>query len=451
MHLRKAPNIPLIGSRLRYGADQWDFPELFLDCADTKDATPLLWTDSDGTMYHFWGHNAMDEDALNPKSGSFPFQWMTSNDNGASWSEIHYPVIIGEIGPYNNHPIVNAFRDKDGSIYVSSDAHKGTSLLWKSSDDGKTWFDTGGRTKGRHTAFCLLDDGTIIGMGGKEAGIDGFMAKSESKNNGQSYTYTKTPFPQLGGNQRPSVVKLKSGRIFFASDWQTIWGVNNTGNGKRGSFVALSEDNGKTWITKDLMVALPHEQLGPRDFTIIGYSAAAQSPNGMIHLITTMNTPCLHFELNEAWILDSRADKNAIDDEVMPNPTKSVSSVTSYNEKYSNNNPKVTWNAGIGDDGRYLLHGLEQWFYEDGSKQYEATFSKGEKNGLEVFYRPDGSKIWEWTHNPDGPSKWVQYWQNGNKKAESNWDDSRIIGMSYTWNQSGKLISKRRWPSLTNR
>ena len=27
----------------------------------------------------------------------------------------------------------------------------------------------------------------------------------------------------------------------------------------------------------------------------------------MIHLITTMNNPCLHFELNEAWILSPEA------------------------------------------------------------------------------------------------------------------------------------------------
>ena len=448
----QSPNVPLIAARLRYGADQWDFPELFLDCADTKEASPLLWKEQDGTMYLFWGHNAIDVDGnvLNPKYGSYPFQWMTSTNNGATWSDIRYPVITGAVGDYNNQPVNSAFRDNEGAIYISSDAHEGTSLLWKSDDNGQTWSDTGGRTKGRHTTFCLLDDGTILGMGGKEAGIDGFLAKSVSGNKGSSYTYSKSPFPQIGGNQRPSVLKLKSGRIFFASDWQTIWGTNNTGNGKRGSFVALSDDNGQTWTTKDISVALPHEQLGPRNFTILGYSAATQSVNGMIHLITTMNTPCLHFEFNEAWILDPDADKNSKDEDVMPNPTNSVSAVSSYTEKYQNNQTKISWNAGIGDDGRYLLHGPEQWFYEDGTKQYEAMYAKGEKIGAEVFYRPDGSKVWEWTQNNNGSKTWIQYWENGNKKAESNWYNSQISGTAYTWDRSGNLLTTKTWPILTS-
>lgn len=35
----------------------------------------------------------------------------------------------------------------------------------------------------------------------------------------------------------------------------------------------------------------------------LGYSVLRQAPNGLIPLITTMNTPCLHFEFNEAWLI----------------------------------------------------------------------------------------------------------------------------------------------------
>jgi formylglycine-generating enzyme required for sulfatase activity len=45
------------------------------------------------------------------------------------------------------------------------------------------------------------------------------------------------------------------------------------------------------------------EQTDPEGATTLGYSVARQAPNGVIHLITTMNRPCLHFEMNEAWLL----------------------------------------------------------------------------------------------------------------------------------------------------
>ena len=48
----------------------------------------------------------------------------------------------------------------------------------------------------------------------------------------------------------------------------------------------------------------PHEKPEyQKDPDTLGYSALRQAPNGMIHLVSTMNTPCLHFEFNEAWIL----------------------------------------------------------------------------------------------------------------------------------------------------
>ena len=103
----------------------------------------------------------------------------------------------------------------------------------------------------------------------------------------------------------------------------------------------------------------------------------------------------------------------------------------------------MSWNAGIGDDGRYLLHGTEQWFYEDGSMQYEAMHEKGEKIGAEIFYHPDDSKVWQWTHNADGSGKWIQYWDKGNKKVESKWYESHIYGTANSWNRSGKFMKTK--------
>ena len=50
--------------------------------------------------------------------------------------------------------------------------------------------------------------------------------------------------------------------------------------------------------------AQPHEKPEyAHEPPTLGYTALRQAPNGMIHLISTMNTPCLHFEFNEAWLL----------------------------------------------------------------------------------------------------------------------------------------------------
>src|SRR6185312_235649 len=102
-------------------------------------------------------------------NSGFPFQWITSDDNGASWSAVHFPLFTTPLGGHSAQPITNAFRDPAGHIHVASDAVGAQSVLWDSEDNGKTWRDPGGRTAGRHTAFVLLRDGRILGMGGKNS------------------------------------------------------------------------------------------------------------------------------------------------------------------------------------------------------------------------------------------------------------------------------------------
>ena len=58
----------------------------------------------------------------------------------------------------------------------------------------------------------------------------------------------------------------------------------------------------------------------------------------------------------------------------MPNTAASVDGVREVRETYADGKPRIVWSAGIGNDGRYLLHGKERWYYEDGSKQYEVQY-----------------------------------------------------------------------------
>jgi formylglycine-generating enzyme required for sulfatase activity len=408
------PNIGFVGVRLRFGAEQWDMPELFIDFPDLNEYHMLLWNDN-GTLHMFTGAIGFDR---------VPFEWCHSTDNGATWTEFEFPPFVGELGPFDSKPIAHAFRDADNTMYMASDGVGNISLLFASDDNGKTWYDTGGRTHGRHTVFATVKDGSILGMGGKKSNIDGYMPKSISFDKGKTWQKSKTPFAALSSNQRPSMARLASGRLFFASDFQTSFkGLQPKGMKQRGALVALSDDDGKTWHIKRLNAATPHEgavvprppyrsrpdwHIHPHKDGSVGYSVATQSANGVIHLITSMNHPNLHFAMNEAWILS--------DDD-----------------------------ADGGADGRYLLDGPQSWHYDNGQKQWQVTCRAGRKVGTETYWRRNGKKKWAWQHNEDGSSTWTQWWPNGNKKAESAWKDHRCQGTATRWDPNGKVVRQMKF------
>ncbi|MHC4212270.1 MAG: exo-alpha-sialidase, partial [Planctomycetota bacterium] len=419
------PTVSLISSRLRFGAEQWDMPERQFDFAASNDHAPMLWTDTkSGIVYFFWG---------NPRLvGGFPFQWRTSKDNGATWSEVQFPNFMNKIGGRSNQPINTAVRDKNGTLYVACDGEDGDSVLWATHDNCKTWYDTGGRTFGRHTTFALLSDETsILGMGGKRSDIDKFMPRSLTRDGGKTYEIAKTPFCMQGSNQRPSLLRLASGRLFFAGDFNRKDLEHPAFITQKGSYVAYSDDDGKNWIIKKFTGAQLHEE---EPVVTIGYSVARQAPNGMINLITSMNKSGLHFAFNEAW-----------------NTASSVSKVKTYQENYPDGKKKFQFTGGIGDDGRFLLHGPETWYYPDGTTQRQADYDKGRKVGTETYWSKDGKMKWNWEHNQDGSSLWTQYWPNGNKKAESTWKDFSCNGISTVWDRDGELISRNEFANGKNK
>ncbi len=432
------PGVSLIATRLRSGADDWDIPEPMFDLPDANDASPLLWTDwtGGGRMYCFWGSPRIAR-------GAFPFQWVTSDDSGATWSEVHYPLFTGPVGPHSRQPINTAVRGLDGTLYIAADGTGASSVLWASGDNGLTWRDTGSRTTGRHTTFCLLDDGRILGLGGKNSNFEGFMPKVISADGGKTWSEGKSPFSPLASGQRPCVLRLQNGHLFMAGDFQTLNGRRAPGITENGSYVALSDDQGESWHIKRIPVAQPREDSA---VVTLGYCVARQAPNGMIHLITSMNAPCLHFELNEAWIL-SDADAGATDADLMPPKTKSLDDVKAFEERYPSGRIKATWHTGIGNDGRCLLTGDERWYFEDGKKQYEAHHELGRKTGTETLFRPDGSTEWQWDHQPDGSEVWTQFWETGRIKSLSTWRNFLADGPAKRWDRNGNLLSEVTFPA----
>jgi hypothetical protein len=430
------PEVSLMACRLRFGAEEWDMPAPFVDFPGANDHAPMLFREG-GTVRLCWGSPSLP--------GAFPFQWIESRDSGATWSEAHFPHFQTAPGPHSRQPINTGFRGPGGTLYVASDAEGSTSVLWASDDDGKTWRDTGGRSAGRHTTYCLLKDGSILGMGGKNSNIEGFMPAVVSQDGGKTWTKSKTVFPALASNQRPSLLRLQSGRLFFAGDFQDLKGEQPAGVTQRGSYVALSDDDGGTWRIKRLTGTQPHEN--PKHLKgadTLGYSAATQGPNGMIHLITTMNNPCLQFELNEAWIL-APDGAGSSDTALMKSAATRIAHVKKHQETFPNGKPRVIWSGGMADDGRFLLQGTERWFYPNGQKQYEAVYELGRKTGTETLWSPDGTINWRWQHGQDDAKVWTQFWPNGRKKAESHWRGKLAEGLATCWDPNGQEVQRARF------
>jgi formylglycine-generating enzyme required for sulfatase activity len=387
------PDQTILTMRLRYGSEDWDMPEPWPDFADAADAAPVFWNDR-GKLWFFWGSPRL--------LGGPPFQFMTSSDNGATWSAVAFPRLEGTVAKFTPQPINSVVRGRDGAIYLPVDGSGGTSVLFASHDDGKTWYDTGGRTAGRHTTLVLGKDGSLIGFGGKNTNIDGFMPKSVSRDGGKTYEKSKTPFKPLGSGQRPSVIRLASGRLFFVAD---IFDKKKLGADGAGAFVALSNDDGESWKTRQLP-----------GIVTAGYTTATQAPNGVIHIVTSKNQPPVHIELNEAWVFLGGLE--------IPPPTfpEEPGDSTHNRENYPNGKLRATWgSAGT------ALRGPQIFYYENGQKQWEAAYWDGLKIGIERWWSEDGHKLWEKDHSRDGTWTWKIFDALGHVAAESRWKGKDLI------------------------
>jgi hypothetical protein len=428
-------DVRFVQSRLRYGSDMWDMPELFYDFKHKNDQSVMMWTE--GSTIHFFGGGEMAEKQV------IPFKTGTSTDNGATW-DVRLPIITAGPGSFYPQPCQNAFRAPNGDIYFAMDGDGPESFLWKSTDNKITWEDMWGRTNGRHSTVVPLDDvGTILSLGGKNSEIDGWMPMCKSYNWGASWVDPNTtPFSPLGSNQRPCVIRLADGNLAFCADAQHKDDYKPPGSSyDYGCIVAISKNNGESWIIKNLPVTLPHES--DQDYGTLGYSTIRQAPNGTIHILTTMTHPCLHYELNEKWIHSEEGD--------IP-PETTGGTVNDYNEFYPTGALRAAWSARTCTNGRYLLHGTETLYYENGVKEYECTYNNGRKTGTETCWAPSGVKLWSWEHDDvTYTSVWTHWWSNGLKRIESRWftypqardlftrqfSGMAAMGDAYHWDRSG--------------
>ena len=424
--------VSIMSMRFRRGADEWDMPSSWPDNVDSDDEGPIYWNDN-GKVWLFWGSPR--------QTAGYPFQYVTSTDNGATWSQVNFPLFDKRVGPYAAQPTNSAHRDSKGTVYVSVDGSHSplTSELFATKDNGKTWYDTGGRTYGRHSTFVILDDDTIMAFGGKQAEINGFHPMSISKDGGRTYEVVASTLPALGGGTRASLIRLASGRLFYVGD-MNLRAYRKLkpeqappGFTEEGAYAALSDDMGKTWRVRMLTGGNVLGKDGqPVKVHTVSYVTARQGPDGIIHIVSSHNGPDLHYELNEAWILQNAADKTT---PVGLEDTDIVAgSVAQHSEKYANGQTKVTWSAGAGRNGKYLLDGKETWYYEDGRKQWEAQYRAGKKTETETYWEPDGRMKWQKVHKDDGTCEWTNMAPDGKVRATSIWRGEVLESYKITGN-----------------
>ena len=305
----------IAANRLRWGNKDWDKATPFWDAPDRNDHTSDVWWDGKKTIYHF---NGLSTAAT---WGPLAIIMRTSTDSGATWSKAR---LIQPEHHDRRMVIASTFRSKEGYIVLPCDATPssgGGSLVHISKDQGKTWYDSGGTTRGIHAGVAQLTDGRLIALGRSDPVINergiGRMPTSISVDMGRTWTYSASPFPRVSGGQRPVLRRLKEGPLLLVSfAWSTDpepVAVTDTSGKKRiisGMFAALSYDDGATWPVARLVStdpAVPRKYPGKNIemFTMSrstaeggGYLTATQARNGVIHLLSSR----LHYAFNLKWL-----------------------------------------------------------------------------------------------------------------------------------------------------
>jgi formylglycine-generating enzyme required for sulfatase activity len=403
------PDQTILIMRRRAGAEEWDMPEPWPHFADAALAAPVIWNDPAhaGKVWMFWGFPRL--------IGAPPFCYATSMDSGKTWSPVVFPYFPGKIGKYVSQPINSVVRAADGTIYIPTDStgkdadgNGSISAVWATKDDGKTWYDTGGRTAGRHTTLVIAKNGDLLGFGGKNSNIEGMMPLARSSDGGKTWVKSKTPFDELLSGERPSVIRLMDGKLFFVADRNPHHSKHIH---KDGAYVALSGDDGATWTMKSL----------PANILTVGYTTATQGRDGVIHVVTSKNKPDFEVELNEAWILD----KDATGDTA--NAGVAGAKVEHKSEKDAQGRVVARWSQVRVADGRVLLDGPERFEYPDGKLMWSVDFDAGKKTGEEVYLRPDGRPIWKKHYAADGTWTWETFDEAGKRTAESRWKGKDLL------------------------
>ena len=323
----------VLASRLRAGSDQWEEASLFFKVPDRNMTGLALFNDGEGRLYHLNGVEA---------AGDWQNLAMTlrvSTDNGATWSA---PRLIAPEHTKRHQIIAGTIRTREGWLIQACDAGPGShdgAAIHISKDGGATWHDpwdgaplpdfheggSGSTIAGIHAGVVQLADGSLMALARGNSIEDEQgrlrMPMSLSKDGGKTWEYHASEFPPIDGGQRLVFMRLKEGPLLLISftdhplrtpeNERGMLFPDRAGNNYRGYglYAALSFDEGKTWPVRKLLTDGETRFLNGGAWTRFflmdqthaepqGYMAATQTPDGMIHLVSSR----LYYRFNLAWL-----------------------------------------------------------------------------------------------------------------------------------------------------
>lgn len=321
--------LTVLASRWRANRGAWDPASEFFRAPQRNMHGSSIFHGGDGTIYHFNGMGPLGTRGW----AKLALLMRTSRDNGVHWTP---PVAIGPKFQARHQVIAGTWMSKDGILVQCCDADPGPNggtALHLSRDGGLTWTDPGagqlkpsfeaggsgiGTIAGIHGAVVELANGDWMGLGRGDT-IEGKMPLSLSSDQGQSWRYEPSPFPPIGGGQRLILRRLREGPLLFVSftsgdrsrpeaNAMELTGLSGETISGHGLYAAVSFDEGATWPVRRLLTPGDGDWDGgahTKTFTATptrgehaGYLAATQSPDGLIHLISSR----LHYRFNLAWL-----------------------------------------------------------------------------------------------------------------------------------------------------
>lgn len=332
----KGREMVVLSSRLRAGSREWEKPRMFYQIADRNLTGTALLNDRQGTLYHINGVEA---------AGHWQNLMMTlrtSTDNGQTWSK---PRMIAPEHTRRHQVIAGTSITKEGWFVQACDAGPGGrdgAAVHISKDKGKTWTDpwngaplpdfkeggTGTTIAGIHAGVVQLKDGRLMALGrnnsirDKEGRLR--MPMSVSDDMGKTWHYSASEFPPIDGGQRLVLMRLNEGPILLISFTEHPYRTPKEERGMMfteksgkpfkgyGMYAALSYDEGKTWPVKRLLTDGTYRFLNGGAWTQFfemdenhaeprGYLAGTQTPDNMIHLITSR----FYYKFNLAWLKEN--------------------------------------------------------------------------------------------------------------------------------------------------
>ncbi|MCX6625790.1 MAG: sialidase family protein, partial [Acidobacteria bacterium] len=145
--------------------------------------------------------------------------------------------------------------------------------------------------------------------------LEGRMPMSVSADWGKTWEYKSSIWPPIAGSQRLVLLRLKEGPLLLITfvkdprrlDWAQTGKADD--RGMTSMVAAVSYDDGQTWPDRRVIsdgrpehgartLAGGWIRMSPATSEPIGYLAASQARNGMIHLISSNS----HYAFNLAWI-----------------------------------------------------------------------------------------------------------------------------------------------------